>query len=103
MPFKKPITVVVGKPIPVEKTPTPSDEVPACLRLLVLSMEWQRVRSLSSRPACLLVCLSQLVATVHAQYVSELQKLFDTHKAQFGAADATLNVLDAHANRKKHQ
>lgn len=70
MPFKKPITVVVGKPIPVEKTPTPSDE---------------------------------LVATVHAQYVSELQKLFDTHKAQFGAADATLNILDAHANRKKHQ
>jgi hypothetical protein len=30
MPFKKPITVVVGKPIPVEKTPAPSDEVPAC-------------------------------------------------------------------------
>ena len=98
MPFKKPITVVVGKPIPVEKTPTPSDEVPACaFSRLVVGME--TCAFLSSRPAC----LSQLVATVHAQYVSELQKLFDTHKAQFGAADATLNVLDAHANRKKHQ
>jgi hypothetical protein len=71
--------------------------LPAPSRLLV---EWKR--ALLTHHG-LLACLSQLVATVHAQYVSELQKLFDTHKAQFGAADATLNILDAHANRKKHQ
>lgn len=71
--------------------------LPAPSRLLV-----EGKRALLTRHG-LLACLSQLVATVHAQYVSELQKLFDTHKAQFGAADATLNILDAHANRKKHQ
>jgi hypothetical protein len=49
------------------------------------------------------VCIAKLVETVHARYVSELQKLFDTHKARFGTADATLNILDAHADRKKHR
>jgi hypothetical protein len=48
--------------------------------------------------------VDQLVASLHAQYVSELEKLFDTYKGQFGAADATLNILDAHAHKKKkHQ
>lgn len=67
---RKPITVVVGAPIAVEKNPSPSEE---------------------------------LVASIHEKYVSALEQLFNTHKAQFGAADANLNILTAHSSHKKHQ
>lgn len=69
-PCRKPITVVVGAPIAVEKNPSPSEE---------------------------------LVASIHEQYTCALQQLFDGHKAKFGAADATLNILEAHSHHKKQQ
>jgi len=70
MPLRKPISVVVGKPIPVEKNPSPSDK---------------------------------MVAHLHAKYVEELEKLFNNHKAQFGAPDASLDILEAQSHRKKQE
>ena len=60
LPRRKPITVVFGSPIQVEKDDNPSDEK---------------------------------VKQVHKQFYSELVKLFEKHKEQYGHGDYTLKVL----------
>jgi 1-acyl-sn-glycerol-3-phosphate acyltransferase len=59
LPYRKPVTTVVGKPIRVEQVENPSNEQ---------------------------------VDELHAKYVRDLIKLFDDHKAKYGAAKAKLTV-----------
>lgn len=65
MPFRRPVTAVVGKPLPVPKITMGMDDS----------------------------AISAAVNELHAKYVEALVALFDASKAQHGCPNATLEIF----------